>query len=88
MESTLADTPIARYIRTQRTTLGYSQAELAEKVGCSKDAVSRWEQGTRRPGAEYLFNLSEVFQVDYLELLDRIRYPNAYDDIDETPVTS
>ena len=46
-----------------RTQKGMSQAELAEKVFVSRQAVSRWENGETVPNTETLKLLSKVFDV-------------------------
>ncbi len=45
-----------------------SQEELAEKIGVSRQAISKWESGTSLPEIEKLISLSEYFNVsiDYL----------------------
>ncbi len=45
-----------------------SQEELSEKLGVSRQAVSRWEMGTAEPSAQNLLELSKLFgvSVDYL----------------------
>lgn len=47
---------------------GLSQEELAEKLGVSRQAVSRWEAGSTQPDASNLLQLSKLFRVtaDYL----------------------
>ena len=47
---------------------GWSQEELAEKLDVSRQAVSRWENGTALPDAENLRQLSRLLGVstDYL----------------------
>jgi SOS-response transcriptional repressor LexA len=40
---------IASAIRAARDALGYSQTELAQALGSSQDAISRWERGTGTP---------------------------------------
>ena len=47
---------------------GWSQEELAEKVGVSRQAVSKWESGTSIPDLDKILRLSEIFGVttDYL----------------------
>ncbi|KGT40347.1 helix-turn-helix transcriptional regulator [Heyndrickxia faecalis] len=45
-----------------------SQSELAEKLGCSKQAVSNWETGYSNPPLKMAIKLSEILDkdVDYL----------------------
>lgn len=52
-------------LRKQR---GYSQEDLAEKIGVSRQAVSRWETGDTTPEMALLVKLCDVFGVsaDYL----------------------
>lgn len=52
-----------------RTQKGMSQAELAEKVFVSRQAVSRWENGETVPNTETLKLLSKVFDVSINTLL-------------------
>ncbi len=51
-----------------RTKGGYSQELLAEKISVSRQAVSKWEQGTTLPETDKLIALSDFFHVsiDYL----------------------
>ena len=45
---------------------GFTQAQLAEEIGCSKDTVSRWERGeTSRVRAHLREPLCEVLGVDW-----------------------
>lgn len=45
-----------------------SQSELAEKLGCSKQAVSNWETGYSMPPLKVALKISEILDknVDYL----------------------
>lgn len=47
---------------------GWSQEELAEKLEVSRQAISRWENGTALPDAQNVLQISELFHVttDYL----------------------
>ncbi len=53
---------------TLRRDVGLSQEKLAEALNVSRQAVSRWEQGTAMPDAQNLLQLSRLFSVsvDYL----------------------
>lgn len=59
---------IAFRIQKLRKVNGISQEELADKVGVSRQAVSKWESGQSVPDIEKVITLSEVFDVttDYL----------------------
>lgn len=52
-----------------RTKAGLSQGELAEKVYCTRQAVSRWENGDTVPNTETLKLLSKLFDVSINTLL-------------------
>ncbi len=42
---------------------GMTQMELAEKLNISRQAVSRWEQGTSEPSTENLVGIGKLFDV-------------------------
>ena len=47
-----------------------SQAELAEKLGVSAQAVSKWETAMAFPDIELLLELSKLYGVSINELLE------------------
>ena len=51
-----------------RKSNGWSQEDFAEKLNVSRQAVSRWENGTALPDAQNLLQISKLFGVsaDYL----------------------
>ena len=51
-----------------RVERGWSQAELAKRIGVSASAVGMYEQGRREPSLSLLVVLAQVFGVttDYL----------------------
>ena len=55
-------------ITKQRKVNGWSQEDLAEKLNVSRQAISRWENGTALPDANNILQLSKLFHVttDYL----------------------
>ena len=57
-------------IVTLRKSRGLSQEALAEQLGVSRQAVSRWEGGSAQPDAGNLFQLSRLFRVSADYLLD------------------
>lgn len=52
-----------------RRKSGLSQEQLAEKIGVSRQAISKWESGTSTPELEKLLALSECFQITLDELV-------------------
>ena len=40
-------------IRDLRKRLGLTQPQFAERIGCTSQAVSYWERGTRQPRGLY-----------------------------------
>lgn len=42
---------------------GYSQARLAEALGVSRQAISRWETGVATPSSENLIQLSRLYKI-------------------------
>lgn len=48
---------------------GLTQATLAEKLGVSFQAVSKWERGENLPDAYTLLDLADIYQVTVDELL-------------------
>lgn len=51
-----------------RTALGWSQVQLATRVGAAKQTVSNWENDNIQPSIEMLVRMSKIFGVttDYL----------------------
>ena len=59
---------MADRIQTLRKSKGISQEELADKIGVSRQAVSKWESEQSSPDIEKIILLSDYFDVttDYL----------------------
>ena len=51
-----------------RKSKGWSQEDFAEKLDVSRQAISRWENGTALPDAQNIMRISKLFNVtsDYL----------------------
>ena len=65
-----------------RRASGMSQEELAEKLGVSRQAVSKWESGTTQPELSKLIELSKLYSVSVDELLS---LEHAKEQQDSTP---
>ena len=55
-------------IKTLREGKGWTQAELARRLGITRNGVNSWEQGLSMPSPACLVDLADVFSVstDYL----------------------
>ena len=55
-------------ILNMRKARGWSQEELADRVGVTRQAVSRWESGSAKPDADKIIAVCDLFGVsaDYL----------------------
>ena len=51
----------------------FSQEELAEKIGVSRQAVSKWESGLSDPNTTNLISLGRLFGVTAESLLKEAR---------------
>lgn len=49
---------------------GMTQLEMAEKLDISRQAVSRWEQGTAEPSTENLVSIGKLFGVPIDDLVN------------------
>lgn len=57
-----------------RTAIGWSQVDLAKRLGVAKQTVSNWENENIQPSIEMLVRLSKLFGVstDYLLGLEQL----------------
>lgn len=62
---------IAKSIVDLRRRHNISQEELAERLFVSRDLVSKWETGTRRPDWGMIERMAEVFNVPTSEIVSR-----------------
>ncbi len=60
---------IGRFIALCRKENGYTQASLAEKLGITDRAVSKWENGKSMPDASIMLELCELLKINVDELL-------------------
>ncbi|MBE7064646.1 MAG: helix-turn-helix transcriptional regulator [Ruminococcaceae bacterium] len=66
---------IGNFISEQRKAIGLTQQELAEKIGVTRKAISRWETGRGYPDIELLPKISETFSITINELLNGEKLP-------------
>src|SRR4051812_31394852 len=67
---------LGRTIGNMRRRKGWSQEELAERLGTSSYNLKKWEQGTHTPPLKDLMKLLEVLEVTFEELVLGHRGPD------------
>lgn len=61
--------PVGQRIRDEREAADLSQAELAERLGCTQTAISYWESGSRVLRVDDLINVARALGVPPSALL-------------------
>ena len=61
---------IGKFIQEQRKNKSLTQEQLAEKLGITKNAVSKWERGLCLMDMSLLKPLSEILDVSIVELIN------------------
>lgn len=64
--------PLGDILKAHRTRCNMTQEFVAEKVGVSRQAVSKWEKGLSEPSTSNLLALARVFGVSVEELLKNV----------------
>ena len=63
---------LGEIIREHRTRCKMTQEFVAESLGVSRQAVSKWESGTTDPSTSNLLALAKLFDVSVEELLQSV----------------
>lgn len=64
------DLQTAQRLYEYRKSNGYSQEELAEKIGVSRQAISKWERSESSPDTDNLIALARLYGVTIDELIN------------------
>ena len=77
---------IGKFIAKKRRENNFTQEGLAEELGISNRAVSKWERGICLPDAENMAKLCKLFGISYNELLSgeelkKTDYENKAEDL-------
>jgi transcriptional regulator with XRE-family HTH domain len=59
-------------IKAHRIRCGMTQEFLAEQMGVSRQAVSKWESGKSEPSTSNLLMLAKLFKISPEELLREV----------------
>ncbi|AIO19323.1 HTH-type transcriptional regulator ImmR [Candidatus Izimaplasma bacterium HR1] len=65
----MKESKVANVLINLRKQHGYTQSDLAEKLGVSFQAVSKWERGENLPDAFTLVELADIYSITVDEIL-------------------
>lgn len=60
---------VGNMIQNKRREMKLSQDELASKLYITRQALSKWENGTSIPSIDSLFELCKIFSISFEEIL-------------------
>ena len=60
---------IGKFIAECRKNVGLTQAQLAEKLGITDKAISKWERGIAMPDTSIMLELCDILSISVNELL-------------------
>ena len=63
---------LGEVLRQHRTDCNMTQEFVAEAIGVSRQAVSKWENGTSDPSTSNLIALARLFKISAEELLHEV----------------
>ncbi len=59
-------------LKIYRQRYGYTQEQIAEKLGVSRQAVAKWERGDSLPSIENVIALADLYEVSVDSLVRKI----------------
>ncbi len=62
---------VGQKIKALRIDCGLTQEEFANKIFVSRDLISKWENGTRRPDYKTVKKIAEIFSVTEEEITEK-----------------
>ena len=74
------DLQTAQRLYEFRKANGYSQEELAEKIGVSRQAISKWERSESSPDTDNLIALARLYGISIDELINGSSEPKKADE--------
>lgn len=71
-ESVAVRRSLAEVLRSHRERCKMTQEFVAEKIGVSRQAVSKWESGASEPSTTNLVKVARLYDVDPADLLREV----------------
>lgn len=66
----MSEKQLAKNIQHYRRMKGLSQEKVAEYMGVSRQAVTKWENSSSRPSSDHLIKLARLFEINIDALLE------------------
>lgn len=79
---------ISEYLQFLRKSNNYTQDDLAEKLGISRQAVSKWETGMTIPDLEVLLKISKIYDITINDILEPKIQPQRITDFEQISTIS
>lgn len=81
---------VGKRIKYLRKQAGFSQDDLGERIGATRQSISKWESDAAKPRVENLVELSKTLGVElsYFDISDIADIPESSAAADETAATS
>ena len=76
-EETILRRSLGEVLKEHRTRCGMTQEFVAESLGVSRQAVSKWENGTADPSTSNLLKLAKLFGLSPEELIRAVQPEEA-----------
>ena len=64
---------LGEWLTDRRKEAGYTQQQVADRLGCANTRISNWEQGIREMNAKDLVRYCEIIGADLEELVEFFR---------------
>lgn len=74
---------IGAFISECRKAKGWTQSQLAEKLGITDKAVSKWETGITVPDLEVLLKISKLYNISINDILEPKIQPQRISDFEQ-----
>lgn len=71
-EKSIIRKSLGEVLKQHRTDFNMTQEFVAEAIGVSRQAVSKWENGTSEPSTSNLIALARLFEISAEELLHEV----------------
>lgn len=65
----MSDTPLSKYMKMLRKKHGYTQADIAKRLGITRSNYSHYETAFSQPPNDILDGLSKVYEVPLINLV-------------------